>query len=265
MADRLGLAAIAITDHDTIEGSRQALASAIPDGLHFLTGVEISANPPQSLSIDDSLHILGYGIDLACGPLQTALEELQRVRDQRTPQIVERLNRLGIAVSLQMVKDQAGDGVAGRPHIARAMIQIGAVASIDEAFDRYLGHGKPAYVDKYRLDCDRAFEIIRLAGGIPVLAHPYLIKRGQPDQLDRLVDALCGMGLKGIEAYYSEHPSEAVRHYLGLAERHDLIVTGGSDFHGDLIPDIHMGSGHGDLFVPFSVYEAIIRSLRRPE
>lgn len=263
MADHLGLAAISITDHDTIEGSRYALTCDLPEYIHFLTGVEISANPPKHLSIDDSLHILGYGIDLECPALNTALMELQEVRNQRTPQIVERLNHLGVAVSLQMVMEQAGQGVAGRPHIAKAMIKLGAVSSIDEAFDRYLGNGKPAYVDKYRLDCGRAFEIIQLAGGIPVLAHPCLIKLKHPDQLEPLVVTLSAMGLKGIEAYYSEHSPEAIDRYLDLARRHGLIVTGGSDFHGDLIPEIKMGSGRGELFVPYSIYETLISCLHR--
>jgi predicted metal-dependent phosphoesterase TrpH len=131
------------------------------------------------------------------------------------------------------------------------------VHSIDEAFDRYLGTGKPAYVDKYRISCRRALDIIRAAGGIPILAHPYLLSLKEAAELEKLVVSLKKIGLEGIEAFYPEHPPNATAFYEELAERHHLLVTGGTDFHGSLKPEIQLGIGTGDFRVPFELYERL--------
>ncbi len=258
MAERLGLEAISITDHDTLDGSRQALACEIPSTLQFITGVEISTEPPPQCKINDSLHILGYGIDLENPPLNQALADLQIARNTRTQRIVEKLNQLGFPLTLKQVLDEVGQGSAGRPHVANVMIKAGIVTNVNEAFDRYLAKGCPAYVGKDRLECRRTFELIRAAGGVPVLAHPYLIQSRQPDAVPNLVKKLCEFGLKGLEAHYPNHTPEAVSQYLKLARRYDLLVTGGSDFHGDLIPDIQMGRGKGNLYIPYELYEALL-------
>lgn len=258
MAVGIGLEAIAITDHDTLEGSRSALKAGIPQGLSFLPGVEISVQPPAHFNLGGSLHILAYGIDLNDPPLQKALDELQQARGARVPQIIERLVSIGIHISEEQVTEQLDQGgTPGRPHIAAAMVHAGFARDIDDAFDRFLGKGCPAYVDKYRLDCHRAFELIQNAGGIPVLAHPYLIKFKPPQGVHDLVDLLRSMGLMGIEAYYPRHPAQAVAEYLAIARKYDMIVTGGTDFHGDLGPDIQLGRGLGDLFIPFEIYQKI--------
>ena len=263
MASRLGLQAIAITDHDTLEGSRRALAGEIPAGLDFLSGVEISAHPPDRCKINGSLHILAYDFDVDSRPLQKALGDLQQARGLRTRQIVERLHELGIPLSLEQVLKEAGPGNSGRPHVASAMVKAGVVQDIDEAFGRYLGKGCPAYVDKYRLNCRQAFELIRNAGGIPVLAHPYLIRCGHGANLTDLVRQLCAWGLMGLEAYYPEHTPKATDEYLHLAQTYNLLVTGGTDFHGRLTPDIQMGRGRGGMHIPYTVYEALVA--RRPQ
>ena len=153
---------------------------------------------------------------------------------------------------------EVGEGAASRPHVARAMVKAGIVADIEEAFQRYLGNGRPAYVSKERMDCRQTFQLIRAAGGIPVLAHPFLIPCQGIGQLSALVASLCRIGLKGLEVYYPDHPPRAVTQYLAIAAKHDLSVTGGSDFHGHLIPDIEMGRGRGDLHVPFALFEKMI-------
>ncbi len=258
MAVGIGLEAIAITDHDTLEGSRSAMKAGIPQGLSFLPGVEISVQPPAQFNLGGSLHILAYGIDLNDSPMQKALDELQQARGARVPQIIERLVSIGIHISEEQVTEQLDrGGTPGRPHIAAAMVQAGFARDIDDAFDRFLGKGCPAYVDKYRLDCRRAFELIQNAGGIPVLAHPYLIKFKPQQGVHDLVDLLRSMGLMGIEAYYPRHPAQAVAEYLAIARKYDMIVTGGTDFHGDLGPDIQLGRGFGDLFIPFEIYQKI--------
>ena len=255
MADRLGLGAIAITDHDTVEGSRQVLTSSIPDHIQFLTGVEISTQAPAGIKIDGSLHILGYGIDLDNTALENALTKLKDARSKRIPQIVAQLQSRGIDITLEQVLAEVGTGTPGRPHVASALIKNGSAATVDEAFDKHLAKGRPGYVDKYRIDCTRGLELIQGAGGVAVLAHPYLL---EDDHLMNLLDILVPLGLKGIEAYYSHHGPDDVARYLELALKYNLLVTGGSDFHGDIIPSIQMGTGTGDLFVPYSVFDNFV-------
>jgi len=256
-AQQLDLAAISITDHDTVAGSKQALEIGIPASIGFLTGVEISAAPPPSYPKPGSFHILGYGIQLNDPVLNETLETLQTARKNRNPAILTCLNELGFQVTLADVQAEVGDGQLGRPHIARCMVKKGFVDSIDDAFDRYLGTGKPAYVDKYRVDCTRALDIILEAGGIPVLAHPGLLKIDHTQHLEDLIIELKKMGLKGIEVFYPEHSPDQNRLFMDLASQYDLLITGGTDFHGSIHPEIQMGSGKGDLFVPYQIYEKL--------
>lgn len=258
-----GLAALAITDHDTLDGAKQALIEGIPPGLSFLTGVEISTAPPPGVPIPGSLHILGYGIDLEDSELNLALKTLQDARRNRNPQILERLRSLGIRIREEDLARASGNGQVGRPHIAQEMVRRGYAASIDEAFDRFLGLGKPAYVDKYRISCQEAVEKILAAGGVPVLAHPFLIRSLDPDGLRQLVTRLVQMGLRGIEVYYPGHSPGQVEQARLLAEENHLLITGGTDFHGDITPEIKIGVGRGQMFVPFSVYEALVAALPR--
>jgi predicted metal-dependent phosphoesterase TrpH len=258
LAVRLGLGAISITDHDSIAGSREALLSGIPADLGFLTGVEISAEPPPSYPGAGSIHILGYGLRLDDPELNRTLEKLQDSRRQRNPEIIARLNKLGIAIRIEEVEREAADGQPGRPHIAKLLVQKGVVKTIDDAFDRYLGNGKPAYVDKYRIESNRAIELINAAGGIPVLAHPCLLELERVEPLEDLLQEMMSMGLKGLEVYYPLHSPEQARQYADLALRHHLLMTGGTDFHGDIQPEIQMGVGKGDLHIPFALYEKLL-------
>jgi predicted metal-dependent phosphoesterase TrpH len=262
MAARLGLEAISITDHDTLTGTRTALAGNVPEGLHFITGVEISAQPPSGYRISGSLHILGYGIDPDYSPLVEALAEMQHSRDQRIIHIVDRLNAIGIPIAMQQVLDEVGKGSAGRPHVASAMIKAGVVADVDEAFDRFLAKGCPAFVTKTRLDCARTIKLIQAAGGVPVLAHPGLIRTHAQENriksLAPLVKRLIDMGLEGIEVYYPQHSARDVADLTDTAQRLGLLITGGSDFHGKISPEIQMGCGSGDLYVPFALFERLV-------
>ncbi len=166
---------------------------------------------------------------------------------------------MGLDITLEEVIQASGEAQIGRPHIAQLMIKKGFVRTFDEAFDAYLGFNKPAYVDKFRLDCQKAIEMITEAGGIPVLAHPYLLRISDNSRLESLVATLKEMGLQGIEVYYPEHSSENVEFYSRLALSHDLAITGGTDFHGAIKPDIQMGYGKGDFFVPYSVYDLLLK------
>lgn len=252
------LAAIAITDHDTISGSKEAIRIGPPPGIKFLTGVEISANPPATFPCSGSFHILGYAIDVNHPPLNKMLEDLQKARKNRNPRILQTLKELGKPVSMDEVQAEVGDGQMGRPHIARVMVNKGYVGSINEAFDKYLGKGKPAYVDKYRMESDQAIELISSAGGIPVLAHPGLIEPTADLPFENLIQTLTSMGLKGIEVYYPEHTTESMEEYISLADHYGLLITGGTDFHGSLKPDLKMGIGKGDFFVPYALYEKLV-------
>ena len=260
LAQKLNLGAIAITDHDTIKGSKDALALGIPPSIKFLTGVEISASPPPFFHCPGSLHILGYAINIDDPVLNHTLALLQDSRKNRNPLILELLNRMGVELTLEEVLNEVGEGQVGRPHIASLMLKKGFVQSIGEAFDNYLAKGKPAYVDKYRIDCARAIEIILDAGGIPILAHPFLLQIKNDEVLEDLIITLSKMGLKGIEVYYPEHSPERIAHYAVLANRHGLLMTGGTDFHGSITPEIKMGSGKGNLFIPYELYEKLISS-----
>ena len=257
-AHQLKLKAIAITDHDTVAGSKEALRSGIPPSLGFLTGVEISSTPPPFYPGSGSFHLLGYSIRLDDPKLNRTLEKLQQARKNRNPAIINRLNELGISITLDEVRREAGEGQLGRPHIAQFMVKKRTVASIDEAFDQFLGTGKPAYVDKQRVECFKAIEIILDAGGVPVLAHPGLLGYKTESQLDDLIGRLKKAGIQGMEVYYSGHTPDQTRLYAELAKRHDLLMTGGSDFHGAIQPDIEMGSGRGDLIVPYELFEKLI-------
>jgi hypothetical protein len=258
-AHQLNLKAIAITDHDTVVGSKEALRSGIPPSLGFLTGVEISSTPPPFYPGSGSFHLLGYSIRLDDPQLNRTLEKLQQARQNRNPAIINRLNELGISITLDEVLREAGEGQLGRPHIAQLMVKKRAVASIDEAFDQFLGTGKPAYVDKQRVECFKAIEIILDAGGVPILAHPGLLDYKTEGRLDELIGKLKKAGIQGVEVYYSGHTPDQTRLYAELAKRHELLMTGGSDFHGAIQPDIEMGSGHGDLIVPYELFEKLIQ------
>jgi predicted metal-dependent phosphoesterase TrpH len=256
-AQKLNLAAIAITDHDAIDGSREALRIGIPPSLNFLTGVEISAAHPPFFPGSGSFHILGYDIHLDNRDLNQALSKLQDARKNRNPSILKRLNKLGFQISLEEVGQEVGEGQLGRPHIAYAMVKKGFVASIDEAFDKYLGTNGPAYVDKYRIECKQAINIIRAAGGVPVLAHPALLNIENGQKLDALLQNLMNIGLSGIEVYYPGHSPQQIRQYTELARKYGLLMTGGTDFHGTITPHIKMGSGKGSLIIPYLLYEKL--------
>ncbi len=257
---KLKLKAIAITDHDTLAGSKAVLQAGIPSPLDFLTGVEISAAPPRFYAGSGSFHLLGYSIRLDDPALNHALEKLQQARENRNPAIIGRLNDIGIAITLDEVRQEAGEGQLGRPHIAKLLIKKGLVGSMNQAFDRYLGTDGPAYVDKYRIECRKAIELILAAGGIPVLAHPGLLKCKTSDQFDELLAGLKAMGILGVEVFYPEHTAEQTHLFAQLAQRHNLLLTGGTDFHGAINPEIAIGSGKGNLFVSYELYEKLINN-----
>ena len=240
-ASRQGLQVIAITDHASVNGVAEAIEAAASTGLQVLPGVEISTGV-EGLEA----HILGYLVAHGSQDLRAALSRLRESRLARTKKILTRLNALGIALPLNRVQELARGGALGRPHVAKAMIEASFVGSSQEAFQRYLGRGRPAYVPRSKLTPVDAFQLIRRAGGLPVLAHPWGLTTLLPD--------LVAKGLMGLEAYYTGYSPGVTNHLVELAHRHGLVCTGGSDFHGlALLPDNRLGQ----VRVPIECVEAL--------
>jgi len=265
MAQELGLGAIAITDHDTLAGWKEALSLTIPASIELVSGVEISADPPAPFESLGSCHILGYFFHIDDPILNQTLNDLQQIRRMRNHKITQRLNNMGISIAMEDIRKEVDSGEIGRPHIAAALLEKNLVHSIEEAFDQYLGQGKPAYVDKQRLSCQKAIQIISDAGGVPVLAHPGLLNINKDSDLETLIVDLKKNGLKGVEVYYPEHSEEQVQQLLRITSLHQLLVTGGTDFHGDLKPELKMGVGYGALHVPYGLFESLRKCAHAPD
>jgi predicted metal-dependent phosphoesterase TrpH len=244
LAGKSGVTALAITDHDIVGGIPEAMDVGERLGIEVIPGVEISSRYG-----DGELHILGYFIDWKDAELNRRLATLRNSRHDRNPRIIEKLNELGLAVTYDEVRALAGTESVGRPHIARVLMSKGYVASAKEAFDRYLSEGAAAYVPRDLPAPAEAITWIRAARGVAVLAHPTWVKESA-EGLYRLCDKLKGEGLGGIEVHYSTHTAQQTAEYLNIAKRLDLLVTGGSDFHGLTKPDIEVGVGRGGLKVP---------------
>ncbi|GMV50068.1 PHP domain-containing protein [Nitrospirales bacterium NOB] len=250
-AKQAGVSALAITDHDIVDGIPEAIAAGQELSIEVVPGVEISSRFQGS-----ELHILGYFINWRDTVLNERMARLRAGRHERNPRIVQRLNELGIDITYDEVRALAGTESVGRPHIARVLMEKKIVSSAKEAFDRYLANGRPAYVDRELPEPEEAVQWIREAGGIPVLAHPTWV-RTSAEGLRTLLGQLKAQGLGGIEVHYSTHTPSQTTEYLELAKLHDLLVTGGSDFHGLTKPDIEVGIGRGGLKVPEKLLEPL--------
>jgi predicted metal-dependent phosphoesterase TrpH len=251
----IGLRAMALTDHDTVSGVPRFLAAAAAVSMPAVSGVEISADCEQG-----TLHVLGYGVNPLNGTLLEHLRWIREGRDERNREILHKLSRLGVRLTEEDVRRVAGAEVIGRPHIAQALVEKKVVRSKREAFERYLACGKRAYAERRRLSAESTMELIRLSGGLPVIAHPFSLKLTGREMRSYMKD-LMAAGLAGIEVYYSEHTSEMRRQYRELAEDLGLLITGGSDYHGNMSPGIELGRGAGDLLVPDRLWDALRSAL----
>ena len=243
----IGLSAVALTDHDTTAGVPRFLAAAHGRPVRAIPGVEISADFSPG-----AMHMLGYFIRPDDAALAERLRWIREGRDLRNAEILRKLNALGLTLEWDEVAKHAGADVVGRPHFAQAMIERKYVGDKNEAFDRYLGKGKAAYAERKRFTPEDSIGLIRAAGGVAVLAHPFTLGLDEAG-LRALVGQLAEQGLGGIEVYYSEHSANLQQAYMKLAGEFNLVATGGSDFHGALAPDIKLGSGFGGLRVPDEV------------
>lgn len=247
LAHKASVTALSITDHDITTAIPEALAAGLSFGIEVIPGIEISSVHGQS-----EIHILGYFLDWQDVSLNERLVSLRETRHRRNPLIIEKLQALGIDITYEEVRALAGTEAVGRPHIARVLMDKHVVTSAKEAFDRFLASGKPAYEPRELPSPGEAIRWIKAAKGLAVLAHP---NWAQPTEgtLTDLIRQLKAEGLDGVEVHYSTHTARQTRDYLSLAKQVNLLVTGGSDFHGLTKPDIEVGIGKGSLHVPHSL------------
>lgn len=243
-----GLSAISVVDHDTVGGIQPAIDIGKFNGIEVLPGIELTAEYEGT-----EIHILGYLLDYQDSRLIEKLDTLKENRVERIYKITEKLNGLGIKLNPDAVFSMAAKGIVGRLHVARAMVKEGFVGSTFEAFKKYIGDTCPAYISGFKFTPDEALSLIKNTGGIPVLAHPYIIKN------DELILRFIDAGLLGIEAYYPEHTQSMVNFYLDFAKKHNLLVTGGSDCHGDAKPEAKIGS----IKIPYALVEELKKAKER--
>lgn len=218
---RFGFAALALTDHDTVEGCARMAAACQAAEIDFIPGAELTAEQKGA-----ELHILGYYLDTGNGTLLAEISKFQAVRQNRIREMVARLNQMRIPLAADAVFALANCRSPGRPHVARALVNAGLCGSLDEAFERYLKKNRPAWVPKMKMSAGEGIELIHQAGGLAVLAHPGL------NRSDDVIPALVDAGLDGIECFHTKHSTHAAERYLEIADKYRLLVTGGSDCHG---------------------------------
>jgi predicted metal-dependent phosphoesterase TrpH len=252
----LGLTSLALTDHDTLEGIEEARTAVAGSDLDLIPGTELSLDHPGAM------HLVVLWLEPGPGPLQDRLASIQQGRLARNAAIVGLLGELGMPMTIDEVIEESGSGSVGRPHIAAVMMRKGYVPSIAEAFDLWLGAGRPAYAGRPRLSPEEAIALAIASGGVPILAHPHTLGINRAEEMADLLTRLRGAGLVGLEAVcagYRRHEREG---YADLARRFGLVASGGSDYHGIYKPGLELGVGYGDLNVPETVVERL-RAHRR--
>lgn len=244
-AKEKGLRAIALTDHDCVDGVEEAISTGGEIGVDVIPGLELSAEFPEGI-----MHLVGLFVDRSSLPFLRQLAVLQAARRERNPKIVRKLQELGFEITYNEVAAAAGGGQVGRPHFARVLMEKGYVRTIGEAFEKYVGDGRPACVKKAQFSPEECIALIHEAGGAAVLAHPSTLRL--PDgKVGSLFERLVQAGLDGLEVYYSGYSHEEILRYERLAAEWRLAKTGGSDFHGANKPHIDLGA----LRIPYSLLD----------
>ena len=247
-AKKAGLSAIALTDHDTVDGLPEAIAEGKKIGVEVIPAIEFSVQSKTET------HILGYFIDYNNPDLKRTLKEVVDLRIKRNHVTAKRLNELGFDITLEEVRALAPNNFVGRAHFARVLMDEGYTQSVKEGFDKYMSVGKYAYCEKQRLSARDAVELIAKCGGISFLAHPHLTKLPD-DELKEFLIELKGFGLCGLEGYYTDYTPEMQEKYQALASELGLMISGGTDFHAAMKPHISIGTGLGNMKIPYSVLE----------
>ncbi len=249
-AKKSGLAAVALSDHDNVDGIREAMATGAEIGIEVIPAIELSAIS------DTETHILGYFIDPDSEALRTAMKYVREVREQRTAETCEKLREFGMIVTMDEVRAKAGTGILCRAHIAKIMTEKGYSESPKAAFAKWLNAGCPCHSESQALTDTEAVELVRKAGGDAYLAHLHLTKKSG-EELENFIKHLMDAGLTGIEGYYTDYTPEMAATYRGLAAKYGLKISGGTDFHGAFKPHISIGRGLGELEIPYSVLEGM--------
>ncbi|MDF1577430.1 MAG: PHP domain-containing protein [Desulfobulbales bacterium] len=257
-AKEADLSAVALTDHDTIAGLGEAESAGAATGIEVIAGVELSAARNGK-----TVHILGYGFDRNNFDLLALLKKMQEIRHNRNMQILARLAERGIDITGDELAAANPGGLIGRPHIARLLVKKKVVSGIEQAFRRYLKKGGLAYAAAERFPATATIGTIKKAGGLAVLAHPATFAKSLPDMAENII-FLHGHGLDGIEAIYPGHTTKIRKGLFALAEKHQLLITGGSDFHGTFTQGINIGGAPVMPPVPYKLLEKIKERLRRP-
>jgi predicted metal-dependent phosphoesterase TrpH len=251
LALKQNVGTLVLCDHDTTAGLDEFISYSNDKAIQAICGVELSATWETG-----NCHIVGLGVSNNYGPLEHLLQEFRDSRDNRNLKIVGKLNEFGIDITMDEIESLAGGDVVARPHIARIMLQKGFVSSTQEAFDKYLAKGAPAYIDRYRLEPEKAVQILKEAGGKVILAHPSQLKR-DVTELDTFVKKLVPFGLAGMEVYTPYTSDDLLDKYITIARKYNLHITGGSDFHGESKPDHIMGYYRADKPIPPSCAEIV--------
>jgi len=249
-AAELGINAIALTDHDSVDGVALAMQEGEKQGVEVIPAVELSSD----LNGQD-IHFLGYFIDYQDSEFGRQLADLRELRAERAAKMVDRLRSEDVDIPLEEVLEVAGDGAVGRSHVAKVMVKKGYIDSIEEAFEKYLGRHAPCYVEKYFYTPKDVIRTIRAIDGIAVLAHPAL------SDVDEFIPEFIGFGIQGIEVLHSQQTTEQSEHYIQLAKKYDLLPTGGSDFHG--LQNTKRGRVMGSANVPDEFLDGL-KSLKFP-
>ena len=250
-AKEAGLSAIALSDHDNIEGVQEAMDTGKALGVEVIPAVELSAQA------DTELHILGYFVDIHNKKLQDAMLLALKVRDERQEETCRKLNEQGFDITMDEVRAAAnGNPVLCRAHFAKVMVEKGYAESVKDAFNRYLSVGCYAYTNRQALTAQEAISLIREAGGIAVAAHLHLIKKPD-DELREYLKELTSYGLSGVEGYYTDYTPDMEQRYQAMAKELGLVISGGTDYHGANKPHIAIGKGTGNLQIPYSVLEGL--------
>ncbi len=257
-ATRIGLEALAVTDHDTFAGYDLAKPLAAEAGLELVCGIELSTRYGGA-----SVHLLAYfPCDPPSEPFREWLNFLLESRRDRNRRLIDKLRSLGVDITLEDV-ERKGRSLTGRPHFARVLVEKGYATDIQHAFDEFLDESARGYVQRHEVPIEEAIERVNEAGGIASLAHPVRVAKNNWDKLHEYVGAMKLMGMGAIEVYHSDHSPENVAYYQSLALEFDLAVSGGSDFHGGNKPFISLGTGlRGNLDVPLTVLEGLRRQVR---
>lgn len=254
-AKEQGLQAVAVTDHDTSAGNREALEAGVDFDIEVIPGVEISADSPWG-----AVHIVGLFVRLNDDEMESTLRELRRFREERNRKMIKLLVDMGIPITMEELLMEAGGELVGRPHFAALLVKKGVVQSYQEAFDVYLKSGGKAYLDKKRLPTLDAISMILRAGGIPILAHPCTLRQKDANQFESRLKSLLDQGLRGIEVYYTDHSKGEEAYFADLARRWNLLISGGTDFHGSVKPNVILGRGFGDMAIPYEILENLKES-----